>query len=67
MLMLLREDKLRLVGDSNFQDRQKDRDINYLGEDSFFQNNYKANPDDKLMKQLEKIGYKFDTPKYSNI
>ena len=67
MLMLLREDKLRLVGDSNFQDRQKNRDINYLGEDAFFQNNYKANPDDKLMKQLEKIGYKFDKPKYSNV
>ena len=67
MLMLLREDKLRLVGDSNFKDRQNERDINYLGKDDFFESNYKSDPDDKLRKQLEKIGYKFDTTKFSNV
>lgn len=36
MLMLLREDKLRLIGESNIEDTLKE-DPNYLGNDPFFQ------------------------------
>lgn len=41
MLMLLREDKLRLLGDVSPRDAISNRDVNYLGKDSFFEKNYK--------------------------
>lgn len=36
MLMLLREDKLRLNGDGDFESRYNDNDADYLGNDDFF-------------------------------
>jgi hypothetical protein len=43
MLMLLREDKLRLLGDTSPRDAGQNRDVNYLGKDKFFENNYRKN------------------------
>lgn len=43
MLMLLREDKLRLLGDTTARDAGLNRDVNYLGKDKFFENNYRKN------------------------
>lgn len=43
MLMLLREDKLRLLGDTSARDAGQNRDVNYLGKDKFFENNYRKN------------------------
>ena len=40
MLMLIREDKLRLMGDNSFNTREI-VDNNYLGNDDFFNVNYK--------------------------
>lgn len=39
--MLLREDKLRLLGDTSPRDAGQNRDINYLGKDAFFEKNYR--------------------------
>jgi len=57
--MLLREDKLRLLGDNSFDDRRKEKD-DYLGNDEFFNKNYKKFKSDnqKLKEQLEKAGIK---------
>lgn len=64
-LMLLREDKLRLLGDDNFQSRQDEYDASDLSNDKFFEINYKGGKEnDKLMKTLEKLGYK---PNDSNV
>ena len=41
MLMLLREDKLRLLGNMSAKDAINNRDIGYLGKDKFFEKNYK--------------------------
>ena len=43
MLMLLREDKLRLLGDTSARDAGQNRDVGYLGKDSFFEKNYRKN------------------------
>ena len=43
MLMLIREDKLRLLGDTSARDAGQNRDVNYLGKDKFFENNYRKN------------------------
>lgn len=43
MLMLLREDKLRLLGDTHPRDAGQNRDVGYLGKDSFFEKNYRKN------------------------
>jgi len=40
MLMLLREDKLRLYGVTSPRDAQSNRDVNYAGNDEFFEKNY---------------------------
>lgn len=42
MMMLLREDKLRLLGTKSGAERDKENNKDYLGEDSFFKNNYDA-------------------------
>ena len=42
-LMLLREDKLRLLGDTSARDAGQNRDVGYLGKDSFFEKNYRKN------------------------
>lgn len=41
MLMLLREDKLRLLGDTSPRDAGQNRDVGYLGKDAFFEKNYR--------------------------
>lgn len=41
MLMLLREDKMRLYGTVDPKEASNNRDANYLGNDSFFEKNYK--------------------------
>ena len=41
MLMLLREDKLRLLGSMSAKDAINNRDTEYLGKDKFFEKNYK--------------------------
>ena len=48
MLMLLREDKLRLFGSSSPSDVINARDKNYLGDDEFFKKNYRGS---KMMKE----------------
>lgn len=42
MLMLLREDKLRLLGTEGPRDNGKNTDIEYLGNDAFFEKNYNS-------------------------
>ena len=44
MLMLMREDKLRLIGDRDPSLAAKNRDTGYLGNDPFFTKNYKKEP-----------------------
>lgn len=41
MLMLLREDKMRLYGVTSPRDALSNRDANYLGDDPFFKKNYR--------------------------
>ena len=41
--MLLREDKLRLLGNTSAKDAINNRDVNYAGNDEFFKKNYKRN------------------------
>lgn len=38
--MLLREDKLRLLGEQTPSEAASEREGNYLGNDPFFENNY---------------------------
>lgn len=42
MMMLLREDRLRLLGTKSGAERDKENSKDYLGEDSFFKSNYDA-------------------------
>lgn len=56
MLMLLREDKLRLNGDDSFNNRKKDINSDYLGNDSYFASNYGTSKEELWKKQLQKIG-----------
>lgn len=42
MLMLLREDKLRLLGNRNPEKMQEEADKDYMGNDAFFNKNYKT-------------------------
>lgn len=58
MLMLLREDFLRRAGDDSLENRYKDYDKDYLGEDDFFTNNYPGDPKDinAGMKEIERLG-----------
>lgn len=44
MLMLLREDKLRVLGSSSPQDRLNSSNTQYAGNDDFFNKNYKERP-----------------------
>jgi len=55
-LMLLREDRLRLLGDDTFENRYNDNSRDYLGDDDFFTTNFKENDGDKLQKQLRQMG-----------
>lgn len=47
MLMLLREDKLRLLGGVSAKDAISNRDVGYLGKDEFFEKNYKRGHKEK--------------------
>lgn len=40
MLMLIREDKLRLIGEKSPSEAAAEREADYLGDDDFFKNNY---------------------------
>ena len=51
MLMLIREDKIRLFGSNSASDVLNQRDTNYLGDDPFFNNHY----DNILSKFSEKF------------
>lgn len=55
-LMLLREDRLRLLGDDTFENRHSDNSRDYLGDDDFFTTNFKEKDGDKLQKQLRQMG-----------
>ena len=46
MLMLLREDKLRLLGVTSPREAADNRDKNYLGNDEFFEKNYRRGKKD---------------------
>ena len=46
MLMLLREDKLRMRGTRSMQDLDNERSAGYLGNDPFFEKNYKSSKRD---------------------
>jgi hypothetical protein len=39
--MLIREDKLRLLGSTSPSDAGASRDVGYLGKDAFFEKNYR--------------------------
>ena len=56
MLMLIREDKLRLLGDDSWENRyEKDKD--YLGDDPFFNSNYKGEDDNKqFLETMKRLG-----------
>lgn len=56
MLMLIREDKLRLLGDDSWENRyEKDKD--YLGDDPFFNSNYGGNDDNKqFLETMKRLG-----------
>ena len=47
MLMLIREDKLRLLGNQSPKDAISNRDLNYLGQDEFFTKNYRRGKKDR--------------------
>ncbi len=51
MLMLLREDKLRMFGENTASSVLNSRESNYLGNDSFFSRNY----DKKMIKYREPL------------
>ena len=55
-LMLLREDRLRLLGDDTFENRYSNNSRDYLGDDDFFTDNFKEKDGDKLQKQLRQMG-----------
>lgn len=38
--MLIREDKMRLYGTTSPKNAQSNRDVNYAGNDDFFEKNY---------------------------
>lgn len=48
MLMLLREDKLRLLGVVSPRDAMSNRDAGYLGKDQFFEKNYRSKIKDNI-------------------
>ena len=63
MLMLLREDKLRLLGDSSFEERRSDISNDYLGSDEFFEKNYHGRyhrESEKWEKTMRVLGYMKD-------
>ena len=49
MLMLIREDKLRMFGENPVGTVLNSRDSNYLGDDPFFKNNYKQKTSNNWM------------------
>lgn len=56
MLMLIREDKLRLLGDDSWENRYE-RDKDYLGDDPFFNSNYGGNDDNKqFLETMKRLG-----------
>lgn len=57
MLMLLREDKLRLLGDSTFERRHADAEKDYLGDSEFFEANYgTTNYNEDQLERLKQLG-----------
>lgn len=56
MLMLIREDKLRLLGDDSWENRYE-RDKDYLGDDPFFNSNYGGNDNNKqFLETMKRLG-----------
>ena len=56
MLMLIREDKLRLLGDDSWENRYE-RDKDYLGDDPFFNSNYRGEDDNKqFLETMKRLG-----------
>jgi hypothetical protein len=56
MLFLLREDKLRLLGEGTYTETEM-LSSSYLGNDPFLVNNYPGNKEDPSMQILKKLGY----------
>lgn len=56
MLMLLREDKLRIFGVISPSESMQQRQAKDLSEDPFFTNNYKAGNNNSYMQAFEKMG-----------
>jgi hypothetical protein len=57
MLMLLREDRLRLAGEEGFSESRVEGD--YLGRDPFFEKNYRGGQrNEKWSETLKRLGYK---------
>jgi len=54
MLMLLREDKLRLLGVQSPSEAAAERDADYLGDDDFFKNNYISERPDSYHNRMSK-------------
>lgn len=52
MLMLIREDKLRLLGDMTASEAAAERDLDYLGDDEFFKNNYRTGKEDSYHNRM---------------
>jgi hypothetical protein len=61
MLMLLREDKLRIFGVQTPSEAMKQRQDNDLAEDPFFKNNYRVNNQDINSKFTERMNMYIDT------
>ena len=56
MLMLIREDKLRLLGDDSWENRYE-RDKDYLGDDPFFNSNYGGEDSNKqFLETMKRLG-----------
>lgn len=52
MLMLIREDKLRLIGDGDFESRYKDNHSDYLGNDDFFERSFKKHDNKRTLYEI---------------
>jgi hypothetical protein len=58
MLFLLREERLRLLGEGTFDERSRERDLkDYLGNDHFFEKNYPGAVVDRNTEILRQLGY----------
>lgn len=58
MLMLLREEKLRIFGTQSPSEVMRERETDNLADDPFFTNNYKGNQVDAMEKAMKRLGLK---------